>query len=245
MRANLEEIRLKRQPAYTKAIFSFFFLVSAARFVLVLNLPLLFLSEAGHDDALYMRLATNLAHGRWLGHFDQFTLLKAPGYSGFLAATAISGLPVSAAHALFQILALAITGWSVWRLTASKLIGGAVFLLLAFYPVGFSADIQRVIHDQIYWAQTLLVVSLFFDRVTDSAARTGIADWRRVRCGIRPRLGLDDTRGKFMVSAGAASACGRSRVHKSLGPCQAGDAGAEYSGRGRDVSGGQCGAHDR
>lgn len=50
--------------------------ISAVRFFLSFNLPLLFLPMQVHDDGLFMRLAANLASGHWLGKFDQFTLMK-------------------------------------------------------------------------------------------------------------------------------------------------------------------------
>ena len=36
-----------------------------------------------------------------------------------------------------------------------------VFTALVFHPVGYSTELQRVIRDQIYWAQTLLTLALF------------------------------------------------------------------------------------
>ncbi len=106
-----------------------------------------------------MRLATNLASGAWLGEFNQFTLAKGPGYPFFLAVTGLSGLPLSAAHALFQTAAISVTAWVVFRLTRSQSGAAATFMALAFCPVGLG--LHRVLPDQIYWAQTLLAFSLF------------------------------------------------------------------------------------
>ncbi|THD73090.1 MAG: hypothetical protein E7813_03485 [Bradyrhizobium sp.] len=135
-------------------------MAAIVRFIVVLNLPILFLPGAGHDDGLYMRLAANLASGRWLGEFNQFTLMKGPGYPVFLALSGLSGLPVSATHALFQFAAIVVTAWAVYRLTASHAIAALTFVSLTFYPVGFMPELLRVVRDQIYWAQTLLVFSL-------------------------------------------------------------------------------------
>ena len=99
--------------------------------------------------------------GHWLGRYTQFTLMKGPGYPAFLAVTSLSGLPVSATHALFQIAAIAVTALVVYRLTATRAIAALTFITLLFYPVGFIPELQRIIREQIYWAQTLLVFSLF------------------------------------------------------------------------------------
>ena len=87
-------------------IFLIIFCATVARFLLVLNLPIRFLPNNVHDDGLFMRLATNLASRLWLGDLNQFTFLKGPGYPAFLAVASVSGLPLSAAHALFQAAAI-------------------------------------------------------------------------------------------------------------------------------------------
>ena len=135
------------------------FAAAAVRFFLVLNLPIQFLVPAAHDDGLFMRLATNIASGDWLGEFNQFTLMKGPGYPLFLAVTNLSNLPLSATHTLFQTVAISVTAWTAFRLTGSLWVAAVVFLTLIFCPIGFV--LQRVYRDQIYWAQTLLVLSLF------------------------------------------------------------------------------------
>ncbi len=146
---------------HTKALLVILFAAALIRFVIVLNLPILFIANAGHDDGLFMRLASTLASGNWLGEFSQFTLMKGPGYPAFLTVTSLSGLPLSATHALFQIAAIAVTAWAVYRLTESRAIAALTFFILTFYPVGFMPELLRVVRDQIYWAQSLLIFSLF------------------------------------------------------------------------------------
>jgi hypothetical protein len=106
-----------------------------------------------------MRLAADRASAVWPGEFNQFILLKGPGYPFFLAVTSISGLPLSAAHALFQTAAISATAWIVFRVTRSQWGATATFVALAFCPVGLA--LHRVLPDQIYWAQTLLAFSSF------------------------------------------------------------------------------------
>lgn len=144
-----------------KAFVSILILVISIRVLLVVNLPLQFLEEAGHDDGLFIRLAMKLASGHWLGRFDQYTLMKGPGYPAFLAVGALSGLPVSLTHALFQGAALVATAWAAQRITRSYSVAAVVFLLLALHPIAFVHDMQRILREQIYWGQSLLVVSLF------------------------------------------------------------------------------------
>ena len=191
--------------------------ISAVRFFFSFNLPLLFLPMQVHDDGLFMRVATNLASGHWLGKFDQFTLMKGPGYPMFLALTGLSGLPVTATHALFEILALLITGWAAWRLTLSRLVGVLVFVVLAFYPAGFIDNLQRVFRDQVYWAQTLVILSLIFSSALQPSTHAGISIGAGQCCRVGPGLGLAHSRGGHMAVAGADTACPWSCSHKSGG----------------------------
>ena len=103
----------------------------------------------------------SLVSGDWLGRYDQLVLAKGPGYPAFLALSAVSGLSVAATHALFHIAAIAVAAWAVFRLTASLALTAIVFLLLVLHPVGIHPELQRIVRDQIYWAQSLAVFSLF------------------------------------------------------------------------------------
>lgn len=140
---------------------AFLLAVAVVRFSLTLHLPLDLLDWASHDDGLFIRNAASLASGHWLGDFDELTLAKGPGYPLLLAINAWSGLPLSASHAILQILAIAISTWAVFQLTRSYRFSAVAFLILIFNPVGFLPELQRVFRDQIYWAQALIVFSLF------------------------------------------------------------------------------------
>jgi hypothetical protein len=153
---------ISRRPfSATSALLFLILIVSIARIVLVANLPLDLLVQAGHDDGYFIKAAMHLASGRWFGPYDQITLIKGPGYPMFLAAASYTGLPVTIAHALFQVVACWVSAWAVLRLTKSHVLAGAAFLLLALMPVGFHPAVQRVIRDQIYWGQALILFSLF------------------------------------------------------------------------------------
>jgi hypothetical protein len=138
------------------------FLASAAayRIFLAVNLPIWLRHTLIQEDALYLRLAASLASGHWLGPYDQLTLMKGPGYPLFLALNSFTGVPISAAHAVLQVAAVAVAAWAVYRLSASKALAAGAFLVLAFLPAGFMPAAQRIIAEQIYWPQVLLVFSL-------------------------------------------------------------------------------------
>ena len=92
-------------------------LMSAAYVVFCAYTPITFVSNANLDDALFIAHAQLLSQGHWLGPFSQFTLMKGPGYSAFLASAAWSGLPVTAAEAIFNGMAVGVLAWVIWRLS--------------------------------------------------------------------------------------------------------------------------------
>lgn len=58
-----------------------------------------------YDDRLFLRLATYLLQGRWLGPYDELTLAKGPFYPLFLAASSTLRLPITVAQNLLYIAA--------------------------------------------------------------------------------------------------------------------------------------------
>ena len=135
--------------------------VVLVRIWLGVSLPLTFLPGAGADDGLYMSHAISILDGNWLGPFNQYTLVKGPGYPLFLVFTSLTGLPVSLTHVLFQLGAIGLVAWAIFRVTRSRALSLTTFILLALHPAGITSGIERVTRDQIYWAQTLIVVALF------------------------------------------------------------------------------------
>jgi hypothetical protein len=46
--------------------------------------PVSIFTSASADDALFLNNAENLSNGKWLGTFNQLSLVKGPFYSVFL-----------------------------------------------------------------------------------------------------------------------------------------------------------------
>ena len=133
---------------------------AAARFYLEVNNRILLFPGAGHDDGYFIRMASNIASGQWLGAFDHYTLMKGPGYPVFVAITSLYGLPITAAHAIFHILTICIFSYSVLILTRSLNFFYFSFIFLILIPASFHPEINRVIRDQIYWGQTIIIFSV-------------------------------------------------------------------------------------
>ena len=131
-------------------------LLGLAYVIVAVHTPISLHPDAPHDDGLFIRLGRSLAEGRWLGGFNQFTLMKGPGYPAFLAVANWLGVSVSLAHALFHCFAVTFFVTVCHRFIKSYLISGVLLTLLLWHPL--SLTVLRVLRDEIYYGQTLLVL---------------------------------------------------------------------------------------
>ncbi len=136
-------------------------LVSVLSVMLRWGVPFTF-GGADVDDRLYLRTASYLARGLWLGPFDQFTLLKGPAYPAFVAAMYRSGVPLKVGEQLTFLLAAAAVAMCVWVVTRRSLVALAVYVALAFDPVNFDTWASRATRDSWYSSLTLLLIASVF-----------------------------------------------------------------------------------
>ncbi len=114
------------------------------------------------DDRLYLRSASYLAQGQWLGPFDQYTLLKGPAYPAFIAAMYRSGVPLKVGEQLTVLFAAAAVAMCVWVVTRRFVVALAVYVALAFDPVNFDTWASRATRDSWYSSLTLLLIATVF-----------------------------------------------------------------------------------
>ncbi len=106
---------------------------------------------------LFISLGRFLAQGKWLGPFNQFTLMKGPGYPAFLALSHWLGISITLAHALFHCAAVLIFVAVAHRFMRSYLLSGLLFALLLWQPTALS--LLRVLRDRLYFDQLLILLA--------------------------------------------------------------------------------------
>jgi hypothetical protein len=189
-----------------------------------LHTPLNVLANGVHDDGLFMSLGTYLSEGRWLGPFNQFTLMKGPGYPVFLAFNNWLGTPISLSHAVLHCVAVVCFVFVAHRFIRSIFLSGLLFTLLLWHPVSLSIPLLRVLRDRIYFDELLillatLALTLFNGidrkhRVTLAILGGAVLGWfwltREEGVWILPALGV-------MVAAAAFHAYRHQRVRELAG----------------------------
>ena len=90
-----------------------------------------------YDDILFLRGATSIASGDWLGPFDQVTLAKGAAYPAFIAAMHVLGIPVKIGEQATYALACATVAASLAVVTRRVALATAAYVVLALNPVNF------------------------------------------------------------------------------------------------------------
>ncbi len=112
------------------------------------------------DDALFVRLAQSLVDGKWLGAYDDFTLVKGALYPLFIAIVHIAGVPLLIAQTAIALVVAAVTALSLRRLGLPRTLALLLFVLLALSPIAWHPDLVRVTREPLYANLGLAVFAL-------------------------------------------------------------------------------------
>jgi len=122
-----------------------------------LHQPVAFIEGTRLDDAWFARTAESLLDGRWMGSYDQTTLIKGPAFSYFLALNHIAGMPVTLTLALAFVAATSYLCWVLWRFGGlHQVVAFSLFVLLLLQPALVPT---RVVRDGIYHSLFLVVLA--------------------------------------------------------------------------------------
>ncbi len=179
----LDSTRVERSSSFYWALW---WLVAVFSLWLRTGFPIHGIATGAFDDALFVRQARFLGAGMWLGPYDNLTLAKGMFYPLFILASFVAGISLSMAEQVVYLGVSALTGRMVLRMSASRRLAFAVFVVLALNPVVWNWEMDRVIREGLYISLSLAVVSLAL-AVGFPALRTG-RPWRPLVLGVS--LGL-------------------------------------------------------
>lgn len=139
--------------------------------------PIHAISTAGYDDELFIRGARYLGAGEWLGPYDNLTLAKGMFYPLFILIAFLLAIPLNIAEQAVYLAVSALCACLVRRVSGDRKLALLLFAVLAFNPVLWHWEMDRVIREGLYVSLSLAVVILFVLLVFPPPGR-------------RPRLGL-------------------------------------------------------
>ena len=125
------------------------------------GLPIHVIEDAPYDDGLFIKLAKSISDGRWLGTYDNATLVKGAFYSIFVAATHMAYVPIKIAEqAVFIGASFIVSIVLSARVRHGRVFGTLLFVFLCANPVLWYEDFGRIIRDGLYVGLGLAVTGL-------------------------------------------------------------------------------------
>ena len=121
--------------------------------------PIYAISTADFDDALFIRGARFLGNGLWLGPYDSLTLVKGMFYPLFVLLSFVASTPLLIAEHCIYLAACGGVALLLGR-SAGPLLATLLFGLLAFNPVLWNSELNRVIREGLYISLTLGCIGL-------------------------------------------------------------------------------------
>ncbi len=144
---------------WSKRSWTILILLLAVYVTLVGHRPIPTQPGAIEDDQLFIRLALELASGRWLGPYDHLTLVKGIGFPAFLSLNYLLGLPVNLSLCIGYGLACAYLASVLKPLVRSQIGALILFALLLFLPPLAAPAAARIDRDFFCTALTVALVA--------------------------------------------------------------------------------------
>ncbi|MGN6370032.1 MAG: hypothetical protein ACTHN5_17385 [Phycisphaerae bacterium] len=119
----------------------------------------LWVMNGPHDDLLFLNAAETIKHFKWLGPYNETTLIKGPGYPLFVCFVDIIHLPLLLAQQLYYALTCIVLLIAVRPRLRSPWLLAMIYTFLLFNPVMTSVGNWMVLREGIYSGQSILVAA--------------------------------------------------------------------------------------
>ena len=147
--------------------------------------PFLSLTHLRHDTLIFINQAIYLLQGEWLGPYSEYTLMKGPATSIWIALMHFLGIPLLMSHHLLYLGASLLLMLAVGRLTRSNGYLLCVFALVLFNPFSFNygaiaSAFRGMLHQPVVLG--LLAVSILV--CADHLQNRRVSAWYSVLLGV-------------------------------------------------------------
>ena len=118
------------------------------------------ISNAHHDDGLFMKLATHVVRGEWFGPYDQLTLSKGPAYPLFIAVNFWAGLPLALTQQLLYVAGCVAVVWALKPVIQAGWARFLAFSFLVYNPLTYEGEtMTRLLRQHLTVPLALLVIA--------------------------------------------------------------------------------------
>lgn len=138
-----------------------FLVITVFKLLLSYYIPIQFI-PAPHDDYLFYRLAESIANLKWLGVFDQTTLIKGFTYPFFLSLSIFFKIPLRLMEAFLICIAGLYLVNSIRRFIPGFAISLVLYAAIIFNPLQYSLIDFRLLRDMIYFPLLLVILAANF-----------------------------------------------------------------------------------
>ena len=118
-------------------------IITAVRILLMINIPMYFIGDAGYDDELFVEYADNILKGNWLGGYDNRRLIKGISFAIFLLVINVLNIPYLFALSVFYIFAAILVTKVLSYKVKNKWILLATYVFFLYSPSGFAFNITQ------------------------------------------------------------------------------------------------------
>lgn len=123
--------------------------------------PILAIANAAHDDLHFVNMASTIGAGNWLGEYNNLTHSKGIGYSLFLLANHVVGIPLKISEHAIYLLSTLYFSYVVGKAIAGRYLVAIIFTIVAFSPTAWIAESGgRVVREGLYVSLSVLLFTL-------------------------------------------------------------------------------------
>jgi len=119
----------------------------------------LWIMNGPHDDLLFLNAAESLKHFKWLGPYNETTLIKGPGYPLFVAVVSVLHIPLLLAQQVYYAATCLVFVVAIRPKLRSPWLLGLIYAFLLMNPVMVSVGNWMVLREGIYPGQCVLVAA--------------------------------------------------------------------------------------
>lgn len=142
--------------------YSVIILLIIAKLYLISSLPISAEYTTILDDALFVKQANSIVEGRWLGDYDNTTLIKGVFMPLFIVVLYIFKIPYIIGQELFYSIACVLFITIIKDKVKSKPILLIIFTILLLNPITYSTELCRIYRDGVYASLILYLVSFIY-----------------------------------------------------------------------------------